>query len=367
MEFGLTLMGYHGCWEDAAFAEAHGFTTAGFVDSPLLAGDPFACMALTAPLTSTMRLGTLLAIPGTRTAATTAASIATINRLAPGRTFLGMGAGFTGRAVFGLKSVRASTLRQFARDCRGLLDGGEVTYVEGETTRAIRLRHKEGLYIDLDHRIPIYIAADSPKTLAVVGDSGDGWVMSLMYADVMGNAADVFADAYSRVRSAAEGAGRPLRDAYTLWSIGLCVLEPGEPATSPRALEQVGAHAMMAFHRYADDPSTGEHLPPPMRERLEIYKREVLSRFDVPPDRIYQESHRGHLSHLLDGEAAVLTDELIRMTTLTGTAEEIAAVLRKLEAAGLRAVSLCIPPQLTREVVKDVAEKVMPLLARQPA
>lgn len=367
MEFGLTLMGYHGCWDDAAFAEAHGFTTAGFVDSPLLAGDPFACMALTAERTSRLRLGTLLAIPGTRTAATTSASIATINRLAPGRTFLGMGAGFTGRAVFGLKSVPAATLRRFARDCRTLLDGGEAIYAEGGKTRAIRLRHKEGLYVDLEHRIPIYVAADSPRTLEVVGDSGDGWVMSLMFANVMADAAEVFAEAFARVKAAAAAAGRSFDDAYTLWSIGLCVLEPGEPATSPRALEQVGAHAMMAFHRYADDPATAEHLPAPIRERLEIYEREVLSRFDVPRDRIYQEAHRGHLSHLLDGEAAVLTDELVRMTTLTGTAEEIAAVLRRLEAAGLRGVSLCIPPPLTREVVRDVAEKVMPLLARQPA
>ena len=41
-------MGYHGCWDDVAFAEEHGFATAGFVDSPLLAGDPFVCMTLAA-------------------------------------------------------------------------------------------------------------------------------------------------------------------------------------------------------------------------------------------------------------------------------------------------------------------------------
>jgi hypothetical protein len=55
------------------------------------------------------------------------------------------------------------------------------------------------------------------------------------------------------------------------------------------------------------------------------------------------------------------------MTTLTGTAEEIADVVRSLEAAGLRNVSLCIPPPLTREVVLDVEQKVMPLLEKQRA
>lgn len=41
MDFGLVSMGYHGRWDDVAFAEQHGFPTAGFVDSPLVAGDPY--------------------------------------------------------------------------------------------------------------------------------------------------------------------------------------------------------------------------------------------------------------------------------------------------------------------------------------
>jgi hypothetical protein len=68
VDFGLVLMGYHGCWDDVAFAEQHGFATAGFVDSPLLAGDPFVCMALAAQATTRMRVGTMLAIPDLRRA-----------------------------------------------------------------------------------------------------------------------------------------------------------------------------------------------------------------------------------------------------------------------------------------------------------
>src|SRR5579863_6955187 len=89
VDFGLVLMGYHGCWDDVAFAEQHGFATAGFVDSPLLAGDPFVCMALAAQATKRMRVGTMLAIPELRRAPTNAAAIATVNAIAAGRTFLG--------------------------------------------------------------------------------------------------------------------------------------------------------------------------------------------------------------------------------------------------------------------------------------
>jgi hypothetical protein len=147
-----------------------------------------------------------------------------------------------------------------------------------------------------------------------------------------------------------------------MWSISVCVLGEGESAVSPRALERIGAGAMMPFHAYADDPSIAEHLPPPIRDRLDVYEREVLGRFPVDRQRYHQETHRGHLSHLLEGEAAVLTEEIVRMTTLTGTAEEIAAVLRRMGAVGLQNVSFPIPPHLTRDVIVEFETRVGPLL-----
>jgi len=85
LEFGLGVLGYHGCWDDVAFAERHGFATAGFVDSPLLGGETFAGMALAAAATERIRVGPFLAVPGNRRAAITAQGVATINRLAAGR------------------------------------------------------------------------------------------------------------------------------------------------------------------------------------------------------------------------------------------------------------------------------------------
>ena len=69
MDVGIVLLSHEGCWDDAAYAEANGFTTAGFVDSPLIAGDPFVAMALTAQRTANLRIGPMLAIPSNRNAA----------------------------------------------------------------------------------------------------------------------------------------------------------------------------------------------------------------------------------------------------------------------------------------------------------
>lgn len=363
LELGLGVMGYHGCWDDVAFAERRGFATAGFVDSPLLGGDPFACMALAAAATERIRLGTFLAVPSNRGAATTAGGVATINRLAPGRAFLALGTGYTSRNTFGLPALPAAALRDYALACRGLLDGGVIEHVEGERTRPIGFGQLERDYLDLSGPIPVYVAGDGPKALRAAGEAGDGWVTTLQYADVMGNAAEVFAASLAAVRDAAHSAGRELADPYTMWSNTICVLAPGERPTSPRVLERVGAYAMMPFHSWADDPRIAAHLPPAVADRLELYEHEVLARFSGGPAERHRFTHRGHLSHLQPGEERVLTDEIVRMTTLTGSAEEIAERLRALRDAGLRNLSVWAPPPLTREVVVEVAERIVPLLA----
>ncbi len=135
MDFGIGLLNYHGCWDDAAFAEQHGFATAGFVDSPLLAGDPFVCLGLAARATTTIRLGTFLAIPSLRGAPTAASAIATVSRIAPGRVFMAMGTGYTGRDTFGLRPIAAWKVRDYARDCRALLAGAAIRQPVGSSTQ----------------------------------------------------------------------------------------------------------------------------------------------------------------------------------------------------------------------------------------
>ena len=364
MDFGLGLLNYPGCWDDAAFAEQHGFASAGFVDSPLNNGDPFVSMALTARTTSTMKLGTFLNIPSLRNVAATASAVSTINTLAPGRVFFATGTGHTGRATFGIPAMSAATVRDHANDLRGLLTGHDVAHRHGGRDTAIRMANEDHIRNNIENPVPVYMAADGPRAFEAAGEIADGWVatLALQGANTMGNAPEAFKRSLTAVQESATRAGRKFYDAYTIWTTALCILEPGESAISPRALAQTGPMATFAFHNYACNPEIGPFLAPEMRERLDIYEKEVLARLPVPRERFYQAAHAGHLSHLLDGEAAVLTEEIVRMTTLTGTAEEIAAVLRPMGAMGLKNVSLWIPPAALRDVVQDVETKLMPLL-----
>jgi alkanesulfonate monooxygenase SsuD/methylene tetrahydromethanopterin reductase-like flavin-dependent oxidoreductase (luciferase family) len=368
MDFGIGLLGYHECWKDAAFAEQRGFATANILDSQLLGAEMFAHLALIAQATSTIRVGTLLAIPSNRHVAVTAQGIASVNRIAPGRTFLGLGSGYTARNTMGLPAVPAGVMRDYALDCRRLLDGEEILYRENDRERWIRFGQREGLHINLEDHVPVWVGGDGPKALRAVGESADGWVTTMQNGFMMApHVIGVFKDSLAQVKAVAEGAGRTWDDDRSIvLSTGLCILVEGESPTSPRVLERVGPMAMLAFHSATDRPALLEHLPPFMQERYPIYKERVLDRLPGPPEKRYQHYHRGHLAFLLPGEEEVLTDEIIRATTLTGTIDEVTAQIREFEAAGLKNITVWTPPHKTREYIDEVADDVMPALEAAP-
>lgn len=260
--------------------------------------------------------------------------------------------------------MSAAKVRDHANDLRGLLAGHDVAHRHAGRDTVIRMVNDDHIRNNAENPVPVYMAAEGDRAFEVAGDTADGWVttLALQGASTMGNAPEVFKRSLTAVQESATRAGRTFYDAYTIWTTALCVLEPGESAISPRALAQTGPMATFAFHNYACNPEIGPFLAPELRERLDIYEKEVLARLPVSRERFYQAAHAGHLSHLLDGEAAVLTEEIVRMTTLTGTAEEIAAVLGPMEGMGLKNVTLWIPPTAFRDVVLDVETKLLPLL-----
>lgn len=80
-------------------AENLGYFHAWVADSQMIWSDCYAVLALAAEQTRRIKLGTGVSVSGTRIAPVTANSIATITRLAPGRTFLGIGAARVERSL----------------------------------------------------------------------------------------------------------------------------------------------------------------------------------------------------------------------------------------------------------------------------
>src|SRR5260370_31147893 len=89
MEFGICFDTHIDKWDLIRYVEELGYDRAWVPDSQMIWSDCYATMALAAQATTRIKIGTGVAIPGTRIAPVTAHSIATINEIAPARVFLG--------------------------------------------------------------------------------------------------------------------------------------------------------------------------------------------------------------------------------------------------------------------------------------
>ena len=90
MDIGICVPSHIGDTDYIVRAEELGYSHAWLADSQMIWSDCYATLALAAYRTNSIKLGTGVAITGTRPASVNAAGIATINALAPGRTFFGV-------------------------------------------------------------------------------------------------------------------------------------------------------------------------------------------------------------------------------------------------------------------------------------
>jgi 5,10-methylenetetrahydromethanopterin reductase len=183
MDFGICVASHIGDTDYVVRAEALGYSHAWLADSQMLWSDCYATLALAAWRTSTIRLGTGVAVAGTRPAPVNAAGIATINALAPGRTFFGVGAGNTAMRVMGQPPQRIAEFADYLATLGPLLRGEEA--LMGPLTRgasgAVPIRHimPDRGFVNFAQPIPLYVSGFGPKSLGLAGRFGDGAVMGL--------------------------------------------------------------------------------------------------------------------------------------------------------------------------------------------
>src|SRR6185295_7514055 len=174
MQFGVGISTHVGNWEIARHLEELGYDRAWFGDSQMIWSDCYATMALAAQNTTRIKIGTGVAITGTRIAPVTAHSIATINQIAPGRVFLGIGTGHTAMRVMGMDAVKPKVFAEYLRVVRALLHGEEVEYTLNGVTKPIRFLHQDMGFFNVAQPVPIYVAANGPLALTAAGAYGDG-------------------------------------------------------------------------------------------------------------------------------------------------------------------------------------------------
>jgi len=279
----------------AKLAEDLGYARLWVYDSPALYADVWITLARAAEATQRIGLGTGVMVPHLRHVLVTASAVATLEELAPGRTTLAVGTGFTARMTFGQRPLPWDRVADYVRALRGLLRGETVEY-EGHM---LRMMHPEETAPPRPIDVPILIGANGPKGLAVARELGDG-VMSV------GVPQPGFA------HSAMLQTGTVLRD--------------GEDFTTPRVIDAIGPTAAAGYHAvYESAGAAVDNLPNGKAWREEIER--------FPEDVRHLHVHEGHFVRLSDLDRRHVSLE-IAGGGLVGTPDQIREKVAALEAGG---------------------------------
>ena len=249
VRFGITFLpGSPGQFvEWCRAAETAGFELIGIADSQSLYREAYVSTTLCAVNTERVRFGPRVINPLTRDPSVAAAAAATLEELAPGRTLLGIGTGFSAVYNVGLRAASLAKLQAYVGAVRDLLTRGTAEY-EGRT-----MRQTWG-----QRRVPLYVAASGPKTLDLAGRIADGVVI---YTGLL---PEIIRDSIDRVRSGASAVGRD-PDEIDLWWFPVANLAEDRRA----AIEEIKMSLAPAGSHLTRFGSEGKHVPPELLPSLE--------------------------------------------------------------------------------------------------
>jgi alkanesulfonate monooxygenase SsuD/methylene tetrahydromethanopterin reductase-like flavin-dependent oxidoreductase (luciferase family) len=357
MDIGVCVASHIGDIDYVVRAEALGYSHAWLADSQMIWSDCYAALALVADRTERIRIGTGVAVTGTRPAPVTATAIATINALAPGRTFLGVGAGNTAMRIMGQPPHRIAELDRYLSELRPLLRGEEALVRQGDIEIPIRHIMRDRGFANFDAPIPLYVSGFGPRSLGLAGRHGDGAIFPLPPHLA------VLERFLEHVEAGARESGRELERSnyYTTALTTISVLDPGEPVDSPRVRRECGAFAMATLH-YAYDQWRQLGQDPPAFAAA-IWDDYCAMLAAVPAERLHQRIHAGHNCWVLPEEERFVTRELIEVSCLVGTADQLVERLHGLGQAGLDQVMILPAFDPRYEVLERVARDVLPLVS----
>ena len=276
-----------------------GIAMIGCGDSQALYHEQFIRCALAAEHTGNARVGTWVTNPITRHPAVTAAAIATVDDIAPGRAFLGVGSGDSTVYNAGLRPASLATLERFIHTVRELHENGASEW------------RRRSCYLSwANRRIPIGMAVSGPKAMRMAGRLADiVWVC-------FGIQDEEIALAKQYLEEGAREAGRSLDDIDLWWMVQLNIAESREVAVEPIKVYLASmAHIMF---RYGLD---GKAVPAEYQEQA------------VELTRRYQPIRHFDNAGLTDELG--LTDYLAGRLAVAGTLDECVARIEHLESKGV--------------------------------
>jgi 5,10-methylenetetrahydromethanopterin reductase len=285
-------------------AESTGFEWLGVADSQSVFHEMYVALTLAALNTSRVRVGPLVTNPLTRHLVVTASAMASIDELSNGRAVLGIGSGDSAIYTLGAPPATLAGLEE-SIDTLGRLTGGEAVKREARTWQVHRT----------SRRVPIYLAAEGPRTLELAGRVADGVIVGL------GLTTEVIGLSLAAIERGARAAGRALADLDVWWFAKTNVADTHEAAVGPIKMA-LAASANHAFRFTLE----GKGIPAELHE----------------PIRGLQREYNAHHHEIAGAGNAVLTDRwgltdfLVDRFAIAGTPGECVTQIRRAMTAGAR-------------------------------
>ncbi len=302
----------------AQLVEEAGFARLGISDV-VYWPDCFMLQALCAQATSRIAVGAMVTNPYTRHPVVLAGALATLDDIAPGRAFCGLGVG-AGLEPLGIDYPKpVAALRQAVGDIRTLLAGGEVG--------------GEGLIRPAARPVPISIGTRSPQVMRLAGEVADIALVGGRFLSAE------LADTYrSWLTEGAARAGRTLNEFETAPRLTLCCSADGDLAR--RSVKRYAAHYLTIIR------------PPEL---------------DVDPDHMaaieaaLSRSRGWYFDHNRFDDPALhdlIDNRLVEAFTIVGTPEECAEQLTGVLDMGFASASLNLAATARSTAAEGLAETI---------
>ncbi|MEV4439629.1 LLM class flavin-dependent oxidoreductase [Streptomyces sp. NPDC049577] len=324
MRAGVVVPAHPGAENLAAHAEELGLHSFWVNDTPMLHGDPFVTLSLSAKATRHIRLGIGVTSPALRSAPAAATAFASLNALAPGRIICGIGTGNTARRTLGMQPTTTATLENFTTTLQNLCAGRPTEYREGDQVRDIRFLHT-GAHVNTTDPIEFVVAAlHGPKAAAVAGRRGTGLISFGLLDPTAWRAL------HHARRQAAHGTPHN-PDSYVITALHL--LRDNEDADSDAARDTTGHLVLSLLDYAADTPAFARQLDPDQREAV----RKLLDRRGTTataPDR-YTKLYPNYLGRIAPQDRDLVLPSLMNNVALVGTRDDLRTRITALEQAGV--------------------------------
>lgn len=304
-------------------ADEEGFGAVTGGDNPVLMRDQYVALTLIALNTTRCRLGSTVTNPITRDPLVTASAISSIEELAPGRVFLGVGTGNKERA-------KLADVEGYVRAVRELWTHSSTDH--------------RGQRFDMlckSRSVPVFIAASGPKGLRQAGRIADGVFVGA------GLLPEVIADVKEHIALGAREAGRDPSAIEVWWYVN------GNLAPSKeKAVEEVlGGIATTARHAFGAGLER-QRVPSTIRANIEAFMRQLHS------TEVSLTGGRDRNAQLI--ERLGLREYLAERFSVAGTPRDWIERVRQLASLGVRNLFVGAVMPRKEEFVTLMGKEVIP-------